>query len=58
MAPLLARYNNAKRNKCPLTARARVRDMAKLYAAYRGADYKDAYRLFANKLENNEIIPS
>ncbi len=57
LAPLFARYQNAKHNHCVLTANARIRDMAKLYAEYRRVDVQDAYKLFKTKLENNEIVP-
>lgn len=53
---LYSRYNNAKSHRCELTARARVRDIAKLYSQYKGIEYTEAIQLFREKLEANELI--
>lgn len=58
LAPLLARYKNAAKNNCKLTAHARLRDMAKLYAEYRGVSYDEAHRLFSDSLQTNGFIPN
>lgn len=58
LAPLLARYKNATKYNCKLTACARVRDMAKLYSHYRGVSYDEAHRLFSNCLQTNGLIPN
>lgn len=42
MDSLVYRYRNAQKNKCVRTARARVRDMAKLYAEYSGKSYSES----------------
>lgn len=58
VAPIYARYKNAKAHRCELTARARVRDMARLYAQYRGVRYEDAYKLCRDKLCADGMIPT
>ena len=42
IAPLLERYKNAKKNRCTLTAQARVRDMVKMYSRLSGNDERTA----------------
>lgn len=42
IAPLLERYKNAKKNRCTLTAQARVRDMVKMYSLLSSKDERTA----------------
>lgn len=42
IAPLLERYENAKKNRCTLTAQARVRDMVKMYSLLSSKDERTA----------------
>lgn len=58
VAPIYARYKNAMVNRCKLTANARVRDMARLYAQYRGVEFEDACKLFREKLDAHDVIPT
>lgn len=40
---LTARLRNAATNRCPLTARARIRDIAKIYEEQNICSYKEKY---------------
>lgn len=42
VAPIVERYKNAKKHRCPLTAQARVRDMVKAYISTCQADKRTA----------------
>lgn len=56
--PIYARYKKAASIGCKLTAAARVRDMAKAYAEYKGITYNEARNLFLEKLHHSDFIPT
>lgn len=56
--PVYARYRNAVGIGCKLTAAARVRDMARLYAEYKGIPYGESLCLFSEKLHHDGFIPT
>lgn len=58
ITPVYARYRNAVGIGCKLTAAARVRDMAKLYAEYKGISYEESFCLFNEKLHHDSFIPT
>lgn len=52
----LARYKNARKNNCPRTARARLRDMAKLMSEYESKPYEECLAVLREKYNDNSNI--